>query len=216
MKLYKYLFILLLITISSSAIHAQQSLSKEDYEELREDYDYSDVEPKPEREPLGTEPIDIDPPKVGWFTENLWLSTVLAVLVIALVIYLIWSYQKRLDNAKVKELTAATSVEHAEQDLLNVSLDDLLEEAQVNKDLRMMVHLNFLELLRSLHKQNHITWEPYKTNGQYLLEITHEGVRQGYAETVVVFDRVWYGHKPINSVGYELWLNRVKSLQNEK
>ncbi|KAB2814378.1 DUF4129 domain-containing protein [Phaeocystidibacter luteus] len=218
MRLYKYLFIFLAVIACNPNSFAQEGLSKEAYDELREDYDYSDIEPKPEREerqrPI--EELEVDPPTSSWFTRNAWLSTALAVLVILVVVYLIWLYQQRMDNAKVSELKAATSVEHAEQDLLNVSLDELLEEASAEQDLRMLVHLNFLELLRSLHNQNHISWEPYKTNGQYLLEIVNDTVRQGYAETVVVFDRVWYGHKPINSVGFDQWMNRVKSLQNEK
>lgn len=129
--------------------------------------------------------------------------------VLLLIGFLMWRYQNAQANLKTVELEAATSVEHAEKDLLNVSLDNLIENAEKSEDLRALIHLHFLQLLRALHIQNKINWVPYKTNGQYLYEIESDEIRQSYFEIVSVFDRVWYGYKHIDTENYTKWLNEV-------
>lgn len=210
MKQFSWLiYILPLLLFASVDVNGQVNLDSA-YNEQVQEYDYSDEQYVPEEE---SEPRQQPNLEIVAFWMKI-LKTLVIIALIALVFFLIWRYQRRSDNKSVESLKTATNVEEAEQDLLNVSLDALIAEAEKSTDFRLLVHLQFLELLRSLHQKNRIAWTPYKTNGQYLLEIDEDHVRTEYAHIVVIFDRVWYGHKPIDQTGYNAWNDRVNRLKS--
>lgn len=212
---FKIFWISLLTFTSMLGFSQSASLSDSLYRERVSEYDYSDE--KREKSESKVEPkkeVNKNAPADYSFLKST-LSVIIMVLILVIITaIIIYQVQRTNYKKKVTELKAASSIEHAEQELLDVSLDELIEEATVKKDLRMQVHLQFLELLRSLHHNGHIRWEPYKTNGQYYHEISKKSVRTTYAEVTRLFDRVWYGHKTIDQSGFEAWmiqLNKIKS-----
>ena len=47
-----------------------------------------------------------------------------------------------------------------------------------------------------------ISWEPYKTNYEYFLEIKDSKIRNHYQTVALVFDNIWYGNFEINEADY--------------
>ncbi|GGH74248.1 hypothetical protein [Phaeocystidibacter marisrubri] len=218
---------LLFLLLSFQLFSSNTGLDSSFYAQQLEEYDYSkEISDLPEDTTVGRAQFHpIDELKEEDFesqtltqgedeSSGLFTTLLIIVLVFGIIGYLIWRYQNSGKNLATKELQAATSVEHAEKDLLNVSLDDLIRNAERSEDYRLLVHLHFLELLRALHEAKHISWVPYKTNGQYLYEISDAEVRRQYFDIVVVFDRVWYGYKEINAANFDIWFNRVNRLKS--
>lgn len=218
---------LLFLLLSLQMFSSPKGLDSTYYAEQLEEYDYSEEESHLQEDTalgkvqfhpideLMDEDFDTSVLTQGQNdSDGVFMTIAIIVLVLGIIGYLIWRFQNADGNMATKELTAATSVEHAEKDLLNVSLDDLIRNAERSEDYRLLVHLHFLELLRSLHDAKHISWVPFKTNGQYLYEISDTSVRDQYFDIVVVFDRVWYGYKEINATNYNNWFNRVNRLKS--
>lgn len=221
MRACRLIFILLSTSVFLNVNAQHGGLNSETYESRLDQYNYSDETPEPVKEENKTEPVSkpSGPAEPETRSSGSWINnygmifTTLAVLlIIAGVVLFIVYYQRGLDRKKVKKMTAATSIEHAEKELLDVSLDNLIDQAHSARDLRLLVHLYFLELLQVLHSKEHIIWTPYKTNGQYVLEISDKEVRGQYASVTVVFDRVWYGHKVISGNEFEVWKSNVEEL----
>lgn len=214
MRVFKLFLITFLFALQWNVVSAQDGgFDRERYNSLRRGYEYS-TEPEAPAEEEEDKPNrqEREPRENKEFTPFLpdWIAVTLAAGFVVVVIVLIYRNQTRTSSAKMEDLELATSVEQAEEDLLNVSLVQLKEEAQASNDLRMLVHLNFLELLQYLHKNEHIHWETYKTNGQYAVEISSPELRGKYMVAAAFFDRVWYGHKQINTTQFATWQQSVK------
>lgn len=222
MKLFR--IVIYTLFLSSSVVSYADDLDTALYHELQEDYDYSDQEPpekpfeKPEQHTPDYTPSAAQEPEeeLSWLGKSQVLTYVLTAIGLVVLIIVIVRIQGKMDNKRVAKLKAATSLEEAEENLLEVHLDDLIKDASKAKDFRMMMHLQFLELLRALHHQDVLSWQPYKTNGQYALEIKDMNRRALYRKVTVTFDRVWYGHKPINETLYSSWFEWVTELRRDE
>lgn len=219
MRKFKFLTLVLLFAWPAADVAAQEGLNRADYEELRGEYDYSDdvAEPMPERE--NREKPGNPASRLDLFRSlKGWILTAVIMAALVLLFFLWRRYRHHFDGKQVKPLEAATSVEHAERELLDVSLDNLLKEALASGDIRTAFRLHYLELLRTLHRRGMINWEPYKTNGQYVAEFARRNTSPGFRDLTAVFDRTWYGHKPVDERAYHEWLalmERIKTNRDE-
>lgn len=224
MVLMKRFSLTIVFTILVCSATLAQGLDSAAYTQMKEDFDYSDQDPpeeefkQPENVEPGsyTPPQDVEPeePEASWLSQQQLLTSIFTLLGIGIIIFVIIRLQGRLDNRRVDKLKAATSLEEAEENLLEVHLDDLISRAEKDGDYRLMLHLQFLELLRELHHKEVIQWRPHKTNGQYALEIEPTELKSLYQKSVVTFDRVWYGHKAIDQLIYEDWLQTVDKMRS--
>lgn len=224
MALMKRFSLTIVFSILVCSATLAQGLDSAAYTQMKEDFDYSDQDPPEEKfkQPKNvdngeyTPPQNVEPeePESSWLSQQQLLTSILTLLGIGVIIFVIIRLQGRLDNRRVDKLKAATSLEEAEENLLEVHLDDLISRAEKDGDYRLMLHLQFLELLRELHHKEAIQWRPHKTNGQYALEIEATELKALYLKTVVTFDRVWYGHKAIDKLIFEDWLQTVEKMRS--
>lgn len=229
MKHFKFIFISLMLLFGVNSLYAGE-IDEQYYDSLvtahvydkhpeMKNTDHKDsiipVEFAPLDEFVDSELQQVQNNRVASKDDGYIYTFIIILLVILAVAYII--YRLRLNpnmrNEQVR-LESATTIQEAEADLLKVSLDDLIANAEQSGDFRMLVHLHYLELLRALHHQNHIAWEAYKTNGQYTYEIQILELRKEYAQLTVFFDRVWYGYKEIDQQNYQLWLERVNAIRS--
>lgn len=206
MKYFKHLF-LLWLGIMALPTFAQEGFDKEHYEDQRRDYTYG--KDFKEESNLKSPDWDWNWPDWGFFD---FYPIVIIVVLILIVIFVVYILQHKRDNASTRELVAATSVHHAQNELLDVSLDELIVEAEKHSDLRLLVHLNYLELLKFLHHKGEIAWEAYKTNGQFATEVKDPSLKFQFIALTLQFDRVWYGHKPLNSSEYHAWKSSIDKI----
>jgi hypothetical protein len=62
--------------------------------------------------------------------------------------------------------------------------------------------LIFLYSLKLLSDNQHINWQPGKTNHDYLAEIKTEELKPGLSELSHYFDYAWYGGFPISTTQF--------------
>ena len=105
-------------------------------------------------------------------------------------------------------------------DIEAVNLEALLKEALENKDYRLALRIQFLQILQALTASKQVVWKPYKTNRTYALEIEHAETKSGFKHLGDIFEYVWYGVTEINKETYEELSTQyddfLKNIANEK
>lgn len=126
-------------------------------------------------------------------------------LVGVLVLFLIWAI---LSNIKLKEgeLEAAPIEETDEiEDIEAVDTDAGYNEALANGDYRLACRMLFLKVLQRLETTERIRWKKEKTNRHYLQEMAADEQVAVFRDIIVTYEKVWYGDKPIDFAGLQLF-----------
>jgi hypothetical protein len=97
-----------------------------------------------------------------------------------------------------------------EENIHEMDFEKLIQEALARKEYRLAIRLLFLHGLKLLADRHHITWEPGKTNHDYLNELTSKELKTGFNELNFYFEYAWYGNFVITDELY----NRVTDIFN--
>lgn len=101
-------------------------------------------------------------------------------------------------SARVK-----SDYEVMEENIHEIEFDREIFQAEQEGDYRRAIRLQFLKVLKHLSDQEHITWDPNKTNQEYKYEITNSNVYTRFVRAVDIFDWVWYGEIHVGRVYYD-------------
>lgn len=133
-------------------------------------------------------------------------------LLIALLVVLLGWAVTRLLRADMGPLFARRDVDAATagplldvEEIAEVDLDALLEEALGRNDFREAVRFRYLLALQTLDLHGAIRWSRHKTNREYVREAREAGgpaLADPFADTTRVFDWVWYGERPVDRDRY--------------
>jgi hypothetical protein len=94
--------------------------------------------------------------------------------------------------------------EHTLQQLSEISAyDDLITEAETNKEYNLATRYLFLKTLKSLSDSGFIHFTPEKTNKEYLKEMQRHNYYHEFHELTHDYEYVWYGKFLINKTGYQ-------------
>ncbi|MHC1782459.1 MAG: DUF4129 domain-containing protein [Anaerolineaceae bacterium] len=119
-----------------------------------------------------------------------------------------------------KELIQEASYDEAGQDEVGLSAARAMRLAQGSAgegDHRQAVRYLYLSALLLLEERGLLRYDRSRTNREYLNSI-HEHTRLVplLRNVIDVFDRVWYGYRPIDANGYEEYVEQVERLKEEK
>lgn len=140
---------------------------------------------------------------------------VIGVALAALVYFLVRAFRQREGRAAVREEEPVGTIDRIEA--LPVPLPnlraDLLAEARrcfEQGDFTQAIAYYFSYQLVRLDRRHMIRLERGKTNRQYLREVGQRGPIRGLLEqTMNTFEEVYFGHRPIDRVGFETcWARR--------
>ncbi|HEX7014189.1 MAG TPA: DUF4129 domain-containing protein [Cyclobacteriaceae bacterium] len=103
-------------------------------------------------------------------------------------------------------------LEHAveQEDIHEMDFEALMREATGSGNYRLAVRLLYLWALKLLADANHVTWEPGKTNLDYLAELDRTELKSGFRQLSYYFEYAWYGNFSITPELYQ----RVSGLFN--
>ena len=87
-------------------------------------------------------------------------------------------------------------------DIAEVNLHTLLNEAIENKNYRLALRIRFLIILQKLEEKKCIKWNKYKTNRKYIAEVP-ENLRPDFRTIAYTFDKVWYGNEDVDDAMYQ-------------
>lgn len=114
------------------------------------------------------------------------------LLAVAYVIYRIVTGGK---NPLYKESAekAGSSPDWIEKNLMNINLQTHLEEALSDNNFPLAIRYLHLINLKKLAETGQIEWDVQKTNHDFLNEIKSTVLKDDFAETIKLYEYVWYG-----------------------
>ncbi len=143
----------------------------------------------------------VDAPKEQSFDMNrVWLYIAIAVFVIILAWYVIEN-DLFLFRKKAALSTTATVAER-EEDPLSVPFPEAIKEAVQSKNYRLAVRLHYLQLLKTLSEKGIISYQPDKTNFDYLLQVRSTAHYHDFFSATRNYEYSWYGLFPIDEAQY--------------
>lgn len=142
--------------------------------------------------------------------ENLYstwnvIEILIYVFAAASIIYIIVRLlraDKSLVFYKDSERSGVHMKDH-EENIHELDLDQLLEEAVQQRHYRRAIRLLYLILLKELAGKKLIDWSPAKTNHEYLREIKSAPMKKTFQANTIIFEYIWYGEFPLDEAGFE-------------
>lgn len=152
---------------------------------------------------------EVDPAKTGIYAENIMRA--FAVLIIGFVLYFLIKFLLGKDGNfffSKKNRKAPIVDQDLHENIHEINFGESIENFERQKDYRSAVRYQFLLILKKLADKKLISWNPEKTNKDYLAELKNSDLREGYGSLVYIFDNVWYGEFEVNEKNYKQFKQR--------
>lgn len=140
------------------------------------------------------------PEQQSFDMNRVWLYIAIAVFVIILTWYIIEN-DLFLFRKKGAYNPAAAEAD-IEADPLSVSFPEAIKEAVQSKNYRLAVRLHYLQLLKTLSEKGIISYQPDKTNFDYLLQVRPTAHYHDFFNATRNYEYSWYGLFPIDEAQY--------------
>lgn len=141
---------------------------------------------------------------------------VLAAIVVVSIIYLTGGKFQWFWGKETKTKNGIVSL--VQEDITQIDLDTLANQALQNGDFRLSIRYRYLHLLKILNEKEYIEWHKDKTNLDYLREIKSPEIKAQFKQNTLVFDYVWYGQFQLDAIQFQTihhgFQQLIQSLQN--
>ncbi|MGB1032300.1 MAG: hypothetical protein ACPGWM_06785 [Flavobacteriales bacterium] len=221
---------LLCLQSSSFQAAAQETISKENWEEALKDIDYGSrkVKEKEVKEEViedGTkEKNNFDPSSfLNLSIFGLSLAKVLAVLLfLALLVFLVYLIISLFLNRDVK--FSKINFSDSEMNMVLEDLEENLHESDLEKALRLAleagnykaaIRIYYLAVIKDMSLKGLITWKKDKTNYTYVNELFETKWHKDFSTVTLAFERIWYGNIDVDKVSYDQLTPGFQSLLNK-
>ncbi|NQY05748.1 MAG: DUF4129 domain-containing protein [Flavobacteriaceae bacterium] len=131
------------------------------------------------------------------------VAYVFLVFIVGFVFYMImnregsWKFGKFSDKKVVK-------LEAIEEDVKDMNLEELIAQALVNKDFRLAIRYNYLNIIKFLATKEIIKYDPDKTNLDYMNEISNQEQKSDFSYLSYIYNYIWYGEFEISEKEYQV------------
>ncbi len=187
-------------TFAAAAEKVQaEPLNERDWEELRKDLDYGEIE--------GHEELDVELPdfKPRWMPGSFFGTIVLSIIILALLVLIIYLVVNQIDKGESRvnggELNEFT-LEDLETNLPESDLERYLRLALEQADYRAAIRVYYLMTLQKLNALKRIEWEPEKTNNDYITELSGSDEHDAFKKLTLTYEVIWYGEAPVDQERY--------------
>lgn len=138
------------------------------------------------------------------------------LLLVLLVVLLIKFFLKVNSNAIIYGEKASTSFQFSEEEhiIKNEDIIALISKAIEQKNYRLAIRYYYLQTLKFLTEGEMITWQPEKTNEDYIKEINHETLKYDFKELTRIYDYVWYGEFNIDNLKFNTLQTTFKTINS--
>lgn len=97
---------------------------------------------------------------------------------------------------------AEFSFEDIDEDISGIDFNKRIEQAKNEKDFRLAIRWLYLKQLFLLNEKNQIAWQPYKTNMDYMNELSKSGFKTAFKDLSKIYEYVWYGRYSIDDSNF--------------
>ncbi|WP_179352005.1 DUF4129 domain-containing protein [Winogradskyella vidalii] len=136
----------------------------------------------------------------------------LGVLVFLLIRFFLKVNSNNLITKAKKEGTISFTEE--EQIIKNEDIPALIKEAISQNNYRLAIRYYYLLALKHLTESDSISWEPQKTNEDYINEIKKEHLKIDFKNITKIYDYVWYGEFNVDALKFENLKRPFENLNN--
>lgn len=187
-------------------------------EDLKEKYKDKDFEYKEDR----TIKKEVKPKTPSNFSFlkffAAFMTNVFPFLLGAFVIFVILKSVLGLDTlfwkSSKKTSVTAKKLIYEEEDINELNITKLLQQAIDNKEYRLAIRYYYLATLKELTNKKLIDYHKDKTNSEYLFEIENVQTRNEFSYLSYVYSYVWYGEFPVDENSFFKAQNKYQSFLN--
>lgn len=103
--------------------------------------------------------------------------------------------------------------QNLQENIHEINFPESISNFERQQDYRSAIRYHFLLVLKKLADQKNITWNPEKTNKDYLLELKKPQLKEGFKELIYIFDYVWYGEFVIDEEKYNQFKQKFSNFK---
>ncbi len=103
--------------------------------------------------------------------------------------------------------------EELHENIHEINFPESILKFEKSGDFRSAVRYQFLYTLKKLSDKKLITWNPEKTNKDYLAELKAPHLKNHFYDLSYIFDYVWYGEFMIDETSYLKFKNQYQSFK---
>lgn len=132
---------------------------------------------------------------------------VLPYIVLAVLLFLIIKFFLRVNSNNLSESSknnaSYVKLTQEEELLTKANLSELIAKALQEKNYRLAIRYQYINVIKKLQEKEIITWEQQKTNEDYSKEITNLPLKNQFNKLTFLYDFVWYGNFKISEDSYQ-------------
>jgi hypothetical protein len=167
--------------------------------------------------------------KIGQILESLFGETVFtksgnfvgilirlfAILVVGFLIYFIIKFLIGKDGSFFRKRNKKVDIrdEELHENIHEINFPESILKFEKSGDYRSAVRYQFLFVLKKLSDKKLITWNPEKTNKDYVAELKAPHLKDGFYDLSYIFEYVWYGEFSIDEENYLKFKNQYQSFK---
>jgi hypothetical protein len=168
--------------------------------------------------------------KIGQILESLFGETVFtksvgfvgvlirlfAILLVGFLLYFIIKYLIGKDGGFLfgkKNKKVEIRDEELHENIHEINFPESILKFEKSGDYRSAVRYQFLFILKKLSDKKLITWNPEKTNKDYVAELKAPHLKDGFYDLSYIFEYVWYGEFSIDEENYLKFKNQYQSFK---
>jgi len=136
-----------------------------------------------------------------YFIFNILPYILLGVLVFLLIRFFLKVNSNNLITKAKQEGTISFTEE--EQIIKNEDIPALINDAINQKNYRLAIRYYYLLSLKYLTESDSISWQPQKTNEDYIKEIDENHLKLDFKNITKIYDYVWYGEFNVDAIKFE-------------
>ena len=148
----------------------------------------------------------------------LFIIRILPYLLLGFLVFLLLRFFIRVNSSALMGKTQAkgeVQISEEEKIIKNEDILALIKTAIANGDFRLAIRYYYLLALKYLSTDGHISWEPQKTNEDYLKDLQHTDLLADFEKITRVYDYIWYGEFKIDANGFNLLKHDFESLNSK-
>lgn len=138
-------------------------------------------------------------------------------LFVVILLYLLFQIKFAPRDRKV-QVRLEELVDHQVEDNIEADFDRLLDQAVRTGKFRLGIRLLFLDTLKWLNEHQKIVWKKYKTNGQYVHELSSHSGLDAFKQLVWIYELIWFGHRDMDEaefMRFKLLFDQFKTTKDE-
>lgn len=144
------------------------------------------------------------------------LIRLFAIILVGFLLYFIVKYLLGKDGSFIfgkKNKKVNINEEELHENIHEINFPESIVAYERAGDYRSAIRYQFLYVLKKLSDKKLISWNPEKTNKDYVSELKASHLKDNFFNLSYIFDYVWYGEFNIDEQAYQKFKNQYQSFK---